>query len=189
VFHLSRSLPTALILASSLQAQTFPSFCIPNTAGVGRCPCDAATNSFTGCPHNGPNSAGAWLAGNGTACVTPACGGDSLKLKCVGEDLNASSVFLQGDAQTAGLVFGQGILCIGGNLKQLYMRTAVLGVVTAPNVTELTVSARSASLGDTIQAGQYRYYQVYYHQSFVRPPCDPTLDSFNASQAIAVLWQ
>ena len=40
--------------------------------------------------------------------------------------------------------YGDGMRCTGGNLKRLYTKTAVGGVVVAPQPGEPSVSARSA---------------------------------------------
>jgi hypothetical protein len=49
------------------------------------------------------------------------------------------------------------------------------------------ISVRSAALGDVIEAGTYRYYQVDYldpDPAF----CNPAPATFNASNAVMVGW-
>jgi hypothetical protein len=79
------------------------------------------------------------------------------------------------------------VRCAGGSLKRLYLKTAVAGSITAPQAGDLSVSARSAFLGDTIAAGAHRYVQVYYRDPIVLGGCAAAL-GFNVTQAIDVLW-
>ena len=105
-----------------------------------------------------------------------------------GEKPTATSIFLQGTAANlAGVTFGQGIRCVGGTLKRLYTKTAVGGVVTAPTGSDPDVSVRSAFLGDTIQAGENRYYIVYYRDPTVLGGC-PGTSTYNATQSGALCW-
>jgi hypothetical protein len=50
-----------------------------------------------------------------------------------------------------------------------------------------TVSARSAAKGDPIQAGQSRWYLVYYRDPNVLGGC-PSTSTFNATQTGQVTW-
>jgi len=98
------------------------------------------------------------------------------------------SIFLQGSSQIAPAAFGDGLLCVGGNLLRLYTHNASAGSVIAPSGLDLSISARSGALGDVISAGSTRYYQVYYRDSsssFCPPPAG---SSFNVSSGLAVLW-
>jgi hypothetical protein len=102
----------------------------------------------------------------------------------------ATSIVLQGNAQIpAGAVFGQGVRCVGGALKRLYVKVASGGSITAPNtgLGDLSVSARSAQLGDPIPAGAIRYYLVYYRDPIVLGGC-PAASTFNTTRSGAVTW-
>jgi hypothetical protein len=63
------------------------------------------------------------------------------------------------------------------------------GSITAPSygAGDLQVSARSAALGDTILAGQSRWYLVYYRDPIVLGGC-PASSTFNATQTGRVTW-
>ena len=91
---------------------------------------------------------------------------------------------LQGDAVIAPVNFGDGLRCAGGNLKRLYVKSASGGVVNAPQAGDPLISARSATLGDTIPLGATRIYQVYYR--------DPNLGfcagGFNVTNAMLIAW-
>jgi len=65
----------------------------------------------------------------------------------------------------------------------------VAGSITAPDfgAGDVSVSARSAAKGDTIQPGQSRWYTVYYRDPIVLGGCSPT-STFNATQTGMVSW-
>ena len=103
---------------------------------------------------------------------------------------SATSILLQGNTQLpTGLEFGQGVRCLGGGLKRLYVKTAVNGCITAPDfsVGDPTVSARSAQLGDPIHPGESRYYLVYYRDPLVLGGC-PASSTFNSTQTGQLPW-
>jgi hypothetical protein len=64
-----------------------------------------------------------------------------------------------------GVTFGDGVRCVGGSLKRLYVHNASAGSVIAPTGADDPVTVRSSALGDTIHACETRYYQVYYRDS------------------------
>ena len=90
----------------------------------------------------------------------------------------------------SGVAFGQGVRCAGGMLRRLYVKTAALGTIVAPNLGagDPSVSARSAALGDAIQAGQTRVYLVAYRDPVVLGNCGAAA-TFNATQSGLVAWR
>jgi hypothetical protein len=162
------------------------STCDPRAAGVISCPCgNPASGSGRGCD-NSFATGGASLAASGYAYLSF----DSVVFATSGETPTATSIVLQGDATNAsGAVFGQGVLCVAGTLERLYTKTASAGSMTAPNfgAGDPTVSARSSALGDVIQAGQSRWYAVYYRDPIVLGACSPDA-TFNVTQTIAIAW-
>jgi len=86
-------------------------------------------------------------------------------------------------------VFGMGVRCTSGTLKRLYTKSASGGSITAPNfgAGDPQVSVRSAATGDTIGAGQSRWYLVYYRDPIVLGGC-PSSSTFNATQTGQVTW-
>ncbi|MBK7645461.1 MAG: hypothetical protein IPJ19_20880, partial [Planctomycetes bacterium] len=159
-------------------------FCDPGVAGVLACPCaNPAAGSGRGCD-NSSATGGATLSVTGDASVL----GDSLVFTTAAEKPTATSFLLQGDAVSpAGLVFGQGIRCVGGSLKRLYTKTASGGSITAPEPTDPKVSARSTALGDPILAGTSRYYGVYYRDPTVLGGC-ASASTFNITNQLATYW-
>ena len=164
----------------------------PGIPGVATCfgdgsaaPCPCANSGLPG--HGCDNSAatgGAKLDSSGTASLT----GDSLVLSASGELPTALGIFLQGNLEVAPAGFGDGLRCAGGSLKRLYAKSAIAGSSSAPQAGDLSVSARSALLGDVIHAGEQRVYQVYYRDPNLGFCAAPAGDSWNVSNAVRVSW-
>jgi Tol biopolymer transport system component len=172
------------VFARDRSASSFTSLCDPAVAGVIACPC---SNSPSGLGHGCDNSSstgGAALAASGIAYLSM----DTLFFTTSGEKPTATSVVLQGTALAAsGLVFGQGVRCIGGTLKRLYTKTAIGGSITAPDAFDVPVSQQSAALGDRISPGQSRWYLVYYRDPIVLGGCAAS-STFNATQTGRIDW-
>ena len=167
-------------------ATGFTSLCDPGTGGMIACPCaNAPSGTGRGCD-NSSATGGAVLTAGGVAYLAL----DSLVFTTSGEKPTATSILLQGDAAIAtGAAFGQGVRCAGGALKRLFVKTAVGGSMSAPDfgAGDPTISARSAALGDSIQAGQSRWYLVYYRDPTILGGCSAS-SSFNATQTGVIGW-
>ncbi|HEV8113725.1 MAG TPA: S8 family peptidase [Planctomycetota bacterium] len=149
----------------------------------GPCPCANTGIAGRGCDNSD-------LTGGSQLCVTgnPSLSADTLVLTASSERATAFSLFLQGTAQIAPVVFGDGLRCTGGTLKRLYSRSAVAGTVIAPIAGELSVSARSAQLGNPIQMNEIRMYQVYYRDPVEDFCPSPPGGNFNVSNAVKIVW-
>lgn len=159
------------------------SFCEPGTAGVSACPCaNPAGGPNRGCD-NAAGTGGATLSASGS----PALGADTVVFTTTRELPTALSIVSQGDATIASVVFGQGVRCVGGNLKRMYTKGASAGGIRAPGPGDPGVSARSAVLGDPIAAGTQRHYYVYYRDATVLGGC-PAASTFNVTQAGTLSW-
>lgn len=146
------------------------------------CPCANSGLAGRGC-ENSAATGGAVLSGLGS--LSP----DNLVLTCSGELPHALSVVLQGNQVLAApVLFGDGLRCAGGLLKRLYIKNAVGGVVTAPEAGDLSVSAQSAALGDSIAPGSTRWYQVYYRDPSSSFCPAPQGNTWNVSNALAIGW-
>ncbi|MBK7645467.1 MAG: hypothetical protein IPJ19_20910 [Planctomycetes bacterium] len=161
---------------------SFSSFCAGDgTAGGVACPCSNFGALGHGC-ENSATTGGALLSASGS--TSP----DLVALQSAGELPSPSSILLQGGVQLATpAVFGDGVRCIGGVLKRLYLVNAVAGVASFPPAGGPSISARSAALGDPIAPGSARYYQVYYRDpnpSF----CLGGSSTYNVSSALTVNW-
>ena len=150
---------------------------------AGPCPCANMGASGHGC-QNSATTGGAMLSVTGT----PSLSADSLLLTSAGELPSVTSVFLQGTSTVAPAVFGDGLRCVGGSLKRLFVHNAIAGSVSAPQSGDPHVSVRSAALGDPLTAGSTRYYQTYYRDPVLGFCPAPTGNSWNVSSGLEVHW-
>jgi len=143
------------------------------------CPCANSGASGHGC-ENSAATGGAELSASGS--TSP----DSVVLTTDGELPHALSILLQGNTLIAPVPFGDGLRCAGGLLKRLSVKNAVNGTLLYPAAGELSITARSAQLGDTITTGSDRHYQTYYR--------DPDTSfcaiggTYNISNGVTVHW-
>jgi Tol biopolymer transport system component len=157
-------------------ASTFKVVC----AGGATCPCGNSGAPGHGCD-NSSATGGARLVASGASSTT----NDTVQLSVSGETAGALTVVVQGDVLIAPAVFGDGLRCVGGSLKRLYLRSAPGGALSVPQAGDLPVSGMSALLGDTLLPGSNRVYQTYYRDSVLGFCAGET---FNLSQAIVIAW-
>lgn len=161
-------------------------FCDPGTSGVINCPCsNPPAGSGRGCD-NSAATGGASISASGSASLA----GDTLVFVTAGQRPTGTTILLQGNNPlVVGAAFGQGVRCVGGTLKRLYVKTASGGSITAPDfgLGDPTVSARSSTLGDVIAPGTHRFYSAYYRDPIILGGCN-TLFTFNITNAGDVLW-
>lgn len=158
-------------------------YCTPGLAGVSACPCaNPPAGSGRGCD-NSAGTGGASIMGSGSASLA----NDSCHISIHGLLATSTTVLLQGSSATSGASFGQGVLCIGGSLKRLYVRSAVAGALSLPQAGDLSLSARSAQLGDTLSAGATREYQAWYRDPIVLGGCAASA-TWNTSDAGTLGW-
>lgn len=141
------------------------------------CPCGNSGSTGHGC-NNSSNTGGAQLTASGA--FTP----DTIVLTSSGERPTSLTIFLQ-----AGLglrnPFGDGIGCFGAGLKRLYVKSAVNGVAIAPGPGDLSITQRSANLGEALEHGGLRIYQAYYRD--VSTTFCPGA-TFNVSNGLQITW-
>ena len=140
------------------------------------CPCANVGGAGRGCAwHAGPQ--GALLAASGT--TNP----DTLVLTASGMPNAApSTIFLKGDVLLpGGVVFGDGVRCIGGNLIRLGTKTNVNGSAQYPEAGNVAVSVRGAT---PVGSGAIGYYQTYYRNA--ASYC--TSATFNVTSGVRVVW-
>jgi hypothetical protein len=176
--------PPAAILGSLDPGSALYVYCSPGQDGTLACPCgNAPIGTGLGC-NNSDNTGGAGLGASGI----PSVAADSVVFLSAGQKASATSVFLQGTAQNAsGAAFGQGVRCVAGSLKRLYVRQASGGSIQVPGAGDPSISARSAALGDPLAAGLRREYMVYYRDPNVLGGCAPTA-TFNATNSGSLIW-
>jgi hypothetical protein len=158
------------------------SFCLGDGSGAA-CPCANSGSAARGC-QNSASTGGALLGASGRASL----GQDTLRLSLYGARATALSVFVQGDAAIPAVIYGDGLRCVGGSLKRLYVKSAQSGMAFAPRVTDVSISARSSALGDPLTAGQTRSYFVYYRDPAPTFCPDPPGSTWNDSNALSAVW-
>jgi hypothetical protein len=157
-------------------------FCFGDGTQATACPCGNSGQAGRGC-ENSAATGGAQLSASGTAVP------DTLVFSSQGELTDVLTIFLQGDvALGPPLLFGDGVRCVGGALKRLYVTNAVAGTASAPAPGDPPVSTQSANLGDPIAPGTQRWYQAYYRDPDLGFCASPPGDSWNVSSGLAVGW-
>ncbi len=166
----------------------FLTICEPGQAGVINCPCaNPPVAGGKGC-NNSAATGGASIVATGSANTAA----DTLVFTSSAQTANGTTIILQGNSLVsggAGAPFGQGVRCVGGTLKRLYVKSpGGTGGVSAPSGADASVSTRSAALGDPIAAGSTRYYMAYYRDPIVLGGCAASA-TFNATQGLQINWQ
>lgn len=157
-------------------------FCFGDGSVSQACPCANIGDPGSGCP-NSKEAQGAVLSAAGN--TSP----DTVVLTAARELPTTLSVVLQGTTQNAnGFLFGDGLRCTSGVLKRLYTKNASAGVVTAPEIGDLSITAASAAKGDVIPPGGTRYYQIYYRDPDVTFCAAPNGDLFNITSGLVIVW-
>ena len=151
---------------------TFTAFCFGDGSGTA-CPCANAGGPTDGCANS--SAAGGLLEASGSANV----GADDLQL--IGSNLLPSqpALLFVGNVQIssgAGVVFGDGLRCVGGTVVRLG--------VAVPNVFGVASWGPGLSAAGGWQPGDSRSFQVWY-----RDPAGPCGSAFNLSNGLAVLFQ
>lgn len=149
------------------------------TAGSA-CPCgnfNDGSNGNAGCA----NSVLAWGAGGAslTGAGTPSVTGDTVVLTSTGVQANQPGIFFRADNATnggAGIAFGDGLRCAGGNVVRFPVVVATAGgVVTS-----------TAALGAGLTASDIRRYQYWYRNPFLGGACGG--NNFNLSSGFEITW-
>ncbi len=173
------------IYFGSYGTSDFIKLCWPGWDGVMVCPCTSASApAGHGC-ENSSYTGGASLNGSGNASLAA----DTALFTTSGEKPSAPSMVTQGTTLlNNGATFGQGVRCVGGSLKRLYVKIASGGSISAPVGSDPNIHTRSAALGDPLSAGTTRYYFVYYRDPVVLGFC-PASAGYNATDTVQVTWR
>lgn len=137
-------------------------FCSGDSAAV--CPCGNVGNAGNGCG-NSAFAGGANLAAAGDSCLSA----DSIVFTATDVRPSSLALLFQGDAETLPNPVSDGAICASGTIKRLWLwknqnsETLASGnATTVPDSTGVSVSQRSAQLGDTLTNGATRVYQLFY---------------------------
>ncbi|MBK7876044.1 MAG: hypothetical protein IPJ77_09870 [Planctomycetes bacterium] len=139
------------------------------------CPCNNHGARGRGCA-NSANALGAALGTTGSNLD------DSLVLVASGLPGATTCVFLQG-TESGDAPFGDGVLCLGGAIVRVALRSASAGVCTLPNASDTLTLAQMG--GVQVGSGAIRRYQTYYRNG-AASFCPPA--SFNATNGVEVGW-
>jgi hypothetical protein len=151
-------------------------YCFGDGSGTA-CPCGNNGPSGAGCTHSG-GGAGMLIA-TGTASVTS----DTLVLSASGMGATVTSLFFQGsnqDAGGAGIVLADGLRCASGSAIRLGSKINVGGASSYPQGGDIPISIKGAIPAP----GGTRYYQTWYRD----PASFCSVDTYNLSNGVAVLW-
>jgi hypothetical protein len=162
-------------VGSLLHCSTPPqAYCFGDGTGVA-CPCAGVGAAGNGCP-NSAVAGGARFAAAGFSRVS----NDSLVLSMTAT-ANAPGLFIQG-TNSAGLPFGDGVLCVGGGITRLAVVFSAGGSATLPNATN---TSPIHTLGGVAAGGGTRHYQAWYRDAH---PAFCTAATFNFTNGLTALW-
>jgi Tol biopolymer transport system component len=154
-------------------------FCFGDGSGTA-CPCGNAGAARSGCASSAVAS-GARLVGTGRASVAD----DTLTLLVNGLPGSTQVAFFQGTSQSAGgagIVFGDGLRCVGGPTVRLGTRASTGGTLVFGHT--VAGDPRVSIAGMVPAGGGTRHYQAFYRNaaSF----CTPS--TFNLTNGVGVNW-
>ena len=178
--------PANLMLRAGCTLDPAQYVCVPGAGGVLACPCaNPPAGAARGCNNKG-TTGGASIAASGASQIS----NPTLVFTTAGENAAVGSVLIQGTQLSAGVPFGHGVRCAAGTIKRLYVKLAVGGSISAPQFpADASIPARSAALGNPIQVGEQRVYQVYYRDTtLLLPGCPLPANQFNVTDAALVSW-
>ncbi|MEQ1633536.1 MAG: hypothetical protein ABL997_14255 [Planctomycetota bacterium] len=175
-FSFAAGSANAIGIAEYVVPPTIQAYCFGD--GTGRaCPCGnaSAVHEDVGCLNS--LGTGGRVRASGTASVV----GDSLVL--VGTQMpDNSALYFQGSARVnggAGAVFGDGLRCVDGSIARLGTKSNLAGTSSYPEVGDVPIAIRGS-----VQAGETRYYQVWYRNATAF--CTST--TFNLTNGVSVSW-
>lgn len=158
---------------------------IPGSVGNPMCACDGsqapAPCGNMGSPGRGCSNSYASSGGRLHASGAPSVSASSLVLHGVDLIPNWDGVFFQGDVilnNGSGYVFGDGLRCVGMNIKRLEV-----AVANTQGLLDTTVDLSSVN-GNVIAAGSTKYYQLWYRDN-TPGPCS---SGFNLTNALEIAW-
>lgn len=162
-------------------------FCPGDTASA--CPCGNVGSPGNGCG-NSSFSGGANLSAGGDPCLL----GDTILFTATDVRPSTLALLFQGTNETSGNPVNDGNICVSGTIKRLWLwknqfvstLSAPGNNTTIPDSTGVTVSQRSAQLGDTLTSGSTRTYQVWYRDPANYACVNPATSNY--SNGIRVPW-
>ena len=148
-------------------------YCFGDGSGTA-CPCGNTGAAGRGCA-NGTGSGGALLSASGSASV----GAANLVLAGTGAEPSQPGLYFQGDNTVnggAGITFGDGIRCAGGNVARLQV---VIADANGDSATTVNVASQGG-----VAPGDVKRYQWWYRS----PTASPCGTGFNLSNGLEITW-
>ena len=150
-------------------------YCFGDVGSGTPCPCNNDNDGSlpgSGCA-NGVFASGAQLTGSGVASVTS----DTLVLHTAHQEPSELGLYFGGITDLSpGLIWGDGLRCVGGAVKRLQVRFA-----DGAGFASTTISLGSKG---GVNAGDTRYYQCWYRN----PLSSPCGYQFNTSNGYVITW-
>jgi hypothetical protein len=153
------------------------SFCLGDGLGT-LCPCGNSGSPGNGCANSG-FTGGARLSAAGNPGAS--AGTDTFVLTA--SDIPGPGLFFQGTAQSAGgfgIVFGDGLLCVGGVLTRMGIVFPTGSAASYPG----GLTPNPIHVAGATTSGDVRHYQCWYRDAAVY--C--TSATSNLTQGLTVLW-
>jgi len=144
------------------------------------CPCNNPGQAERGC-----NNSSATGGGLITSTGAPRVAADTFTLNLYGLTPSTAVLFFQGDqvfAAGAGISFGDGLLCVGGNVVRLGVRFAAGGQASMGFTSGDVPLSQSGLIPASTTS--LRYYQGWYRDVAVF--CSP--DAYNLTSGLLVTW-
>ncbi len=148
------------------------SFCAGDSSGAA-CPCGNSGEAGRGCSNS--NGRGALLSAHGDTSITS----DTLIFRGLGLLQGQAALLFQADNQLAGgagLPFGDGLRCAGGNIARLG--------VQLPGSLDSAFWGPGLATQAGVTPGQTKTYQCWYRD----PGQGPCGSGFNLSNGISITW-
>ncbi|MFO1009944.1 MAG: hypothetical protein U1F29_07770 [Planctomycetota bacterium] len=140
------------------------------------CPCGNSGAPGRGCASNA-NASGGELSAVGR--IRP----DAVVLRASGLPASTGVLFLAGDERVAtGVVFGDGVRCVGGTITRLALRQTAGGIAQFPGPGDPLLSVRTGTVSGS---GVVAYYQAWY-RSTAALFCPPATS--NVTNGVRVRW-
>jgi hypothetical protein len=162
-----------------LEPRMYEVFCVTDGAGPD-CPCGNTSElgNEAGCANT--TGAGGRLVASGN----PSIFADTVVLSASGLPPGQPVLFFQGSDTVAsgiGTPFGDGRMCVGGQIRRLGVKIATGGVASYPEAGDVPISVG----GSITFVGTTKHYQAWYRD----PGTFCTAATFNLSNGITIDWE
>jgi hypothetical protein len=182
IFTSADNQPASHIAAWASCGSAIRKFCRGDGSGPA-CPCGNFGKQDGGC-NNSTGVGGATLVTVGSARLS----NDTLQLVATPVLTHSTCFLYESSAVAAAQPFGDGVLCLIGAIRTLFVSQSISGAIAFPPTGAPSLHVQTSFFGTPIVPGSARYYQVRYRDN-VAGYCPPPVGSdFNLSSGIAIVW-